>query len=348
MNARAPSGPTQEEIVRSIGLFVLTLVCVFWAYVRSHGGTLATAGAWSGVQFACGLMTILLAHEMGHYLVARRHGFELSLPYFIPFPFFLGTFGAIIRLRSPPRTRTALLEMGAAGPLCGFAVAVTLMVIGLPLDVPQTLDQVVDAAFSQVAVAGPEHALPAFVERALIAIGRVLEWISPTPPNTFPLGIYHDPPVMDLVSWLSLGQIPGRYDTFSPLAEAGWFGCLLTAINLLPIGQLDGGHIMNALAPRWAPRIVRPLIGLAFLAGVLVYPGWLLWAVLIVALGAWTSLPVPHEPGLTPRARFVALLAALTFALSFMPEPIEIENVPFPDGMQAGPAEDAPPIGNPL
>ena len=342
------SGPTRDEIVRSIGLFVLTLVCVFWAYVRSHQLSLDDGGAVPAAQFACGLMSILLAHEMGHYLVARRHGFALSLPYFIPFPFFLGTFGAIIRLRSPPRTRTALLEMGAAGPICGFVVAVALMAVGLPQDVPQTLDQVLASVFSQApAAAAPERELPAFVERALVAVAQVLEKISPTPPNTFPLGIYHEPPVMDLVSWLSLDRLPGRYDTFSPLAEAGWFGCLLTAINLLPIGQLDGGHIANALSPKWAPKIVRPLIALAFLAGVLVYPGWILWALLILALGAWTSLPVPESPGLTPRARFVAVLAALTFGLSFVPQPIEIENVPLPEGFQAGPAESAVPEGNP-
>ena len=333
------SGPTRDEIVRSIGLFVLTLVCVFWAYAQSHQLSFDDGGAWGAAQFACGLMAILLAHEMGHYLVARRHGFALSLPYFIPFPFFLGTFGAIIRLRSPPRTRTALLEMGAAGPICGFVVAVALMAIGLPQDVPQTLDQVLATAFSQLpATAPPERELPAFLETALVAIGQVLERISPTPPNTFPLGIYHEPPVMDLVSWLSVDRLPGRYDTFSPLAEAGWFGCLLTAINLLPIGQLDGGHIANALSPKWAPKIVRPLIALAFLAGVLVYPGWILWALLILLLGAWTSLPVPHEPGLTPRARLIALLAALTFGLSFVPQPIEIENVPLPEGFRSGTA----------
>jgi membrane-associated protease RseP (regulator of RpoE activity) len=342
------SGPTRHELVRSIGLFVLTLVCVFWAYVRSHQIALEDGGAWSAAQFACGLMSILLAHEMGHYLVARRHGFALSLPYFIPFPFFLGTFGAIIRLRSPPRTRTALLEMGAAGPICGFVVAVALMIVGLPQDVPQTLDQVLASVFSQLpATAAPERELPAFLEHALVAVAQLLERISPTPPNTFPLGIYHEPPVMDLVSWLSLDRLPGRYDNFSPLAEAGWFGCLLTAINLLPIGQLDGGHIANALSPKWAPKIVRPLIALAFLAGVLVYPGWILWALLILALGAWTSLPVPAEPGLTPRARFVAVLAALTFGLCFVPQPIEIENVPLPDGVQAGPAESQAPGENP-
>jgi membrane-associated protease RseP (regulator of RpoE activity) len=328
--------PTRDEIVRSSGLFFLTLVCVFWAYVQSHQLELEDGGAWAAAQFACGLMAILLAHEMGHYLVARRHGFSLSLPYFIPFPFFLGTFGAIIRLRSPPRTRTALLEMGAAGPICGFVVAVVLMAIGLPQGVPQTLDQVLATVRAQLPpTPSPEPELPAFVENVLVAIASVLERISPTPPNTFPLGIYHEPPVMDLVSWLSLDRLPGRYDTFSPLAEAGWFGCLLTAINLLPIGQLDGGHIANALSPKWAPRIVRPLIVLAFLAGVLVYPGWIVWALLILALGAWTSLPVPREPDLTPRARLVALLAALTFGLSFVPQPIEIENVPLPEGFRS-------------
>ena len=341
------SGPTRDEILRSIGLFVLTLVCVFWAYLRSHDLSLDDGGAVPAAQFACGLMSILLAHEMGHYLVARRHGFSLSLPYFIPFPFFLGTFGAIIRLRSPPRTRTALLEMGAAGPICGFVVAVALMIVGLPQDVPQTLDQVVADQLAAMQVASPGRELPAVLMWVLQALNDFFALFWSVPPNTMQIPISQDPPVMDLVGLVTSGRIPGRYDLLSPLAEAGWFGCLLTAINLLPIGQLDGGHIANALSPKWAPKIVRPLIGVAFLAGVLLYPGWIVWALLILALGAWTSLPVPEEPGLTPRARVVAVLAALTFGLCFVPQPIEIENVPLPDGVQAGPAPSQAPGENP-
>jgi membrane-associated protease RseP (regulator of RpoE activity) len=265
-------------------------------------------------------MAILLAHEMAHYVVARMHGFRLSLPYFIPFPAAFGTFGAIIRLKSLPRSRTALLEMGAAGPLAGFVLAVLAIALGLP----GTLE-----------IAAPEVIMPWPPELHAPAeagwLSRMLAPILPAfEPGTVPLMILANPPIMDWMgSWI-LGAPPGRYASLDPLATAGWVGCLLTAINLVPIGQLDGGHVTGALWPAWAARLSRGFLGLALLGGIL-WTGWAFWAVLLVVMGAHQSLPVPENPPLSPRARWVAFATGLAFICCFMPAPIEIEDFPVQD-----------------
>jgi membrane-associated protease RseP (regulator of RpoE activity) len=321
-----PLATSPGEQRRAVVLFLATLVCVYMVYgFQWHGANpLVDAGAaWASAKFALALMAILLAHEMGHYLVARRHGFALSLPYFLPFPAAFGTFGAIIRLRSLPGSRTALLEMGAAGPLAGFVVAVAAIWLGLP--------GTVEHATPELVWSGGLEALEISMEEPTGVMGWVNEKLSALLPEVRPgelqLMILANPPVMDLLGELVLGQAPGRYASLDPLAMAGWVGCLLTAINLLPIGQLDGGHIFNALAPSWSGRLSKVLLVVAFIAG-WIWAGWAFWAVLLLVLGAWVSLPVPHQPGLTRRARVIAVLALLSFLLTFMHRPIDIETMP--------------------
>lgn len=336
MEAEPLPKPRPTDQLLSVGLFVATLVCVYWVYGSTWLGgdpfsdpTVARGAA----KFAIGLMSVLLAHEMGHYLVARAHGFRLSLPYFLPVPMAFGTFGAIIRLKSLPRDRTGLLEMGAAGPLAGFAVVLVLLVLGLPgtedagaivVMLPPGMDSLPPVVVPDPAELGPVWA---FVERALQS--PPLSWILPPPPapdeQTFM--IMANPLIMDLVGTLVLGHPPGRYATLDPLAMAAWVGCLITAINLVPIGQLDGGHVANALSPRLARRMSRLGVGLALLAG-LVWGGWVVWGLLLLALGAWRPLPVPREPRPRARALVIAALTLLTFVLCFMPRPLETENVP--------------------
>ncbi|MDP6933161.1 MAG: site-2 protease family protein, partial [Myxococcota bacterium] len=231
------SSPDPRERRVAVLLFMATLVCVYlvYGYQWTDGDPLRDGGtAWESAQFASALMAILLAHEMGHYWVARRHGFELSLPYFLPFPMAFGTFGAIIRLRSLPPNRTALLEMGAAGPLAGFVVAVVVMALGLPETVPQ--------AVVELPMARPPP-IPEIVDGELTGWAALLDgllghpplsWIfPPVEPETLPLLVLANPPVMDLVGSVVMGAAPGRYDILGPLALAGWVGCLLTAINLV-------------------------------------------------------------------------------------------------------------------
>lgn len=325
-----PAESTKDRLV-SIGLFLLTLLSVYWVYgTQWMGGSPFSdpAVALGSARFAAGLMGILLAHEMGHYLVARAHGFQLSLPYFLPLPAAFGTMGAIIRLRSLPRSRTGLLEMGAAGPLAGFAVALVLMALGISST---------EEHAAPVLVVESAEALAALFQVA-VPVGGAAEGWTTLPPfswilppvsevRSIPLLIMANPPVLDGLGMLINGQVPGRYASLDPLAMAGWVGCLVTAINLLPIGQLDGGHILNAMLPRWAPRIARIGVGLALLGG-LFWTGWAVWAILLLVLRAWRSLPVPLYPPPSSRSRVIGLLSLLTFLLCFMPRPLEIENLP--------------------
>ena len=313
----------------SVGLFLVTGLCVYWVYGSQwmQGDPFADRETAAGAaRFAAGLMGLLLAHEMGHYLVARAHGFRLSLPFFLPVPFAFGTFGAIIQLRSLPRSRTALLEMGAAGPLAGFAVALLLFALGLPgtqaHEQPELVVASAQVLAELAAVPAPE---PGWIDAWFAA--PPLSWIFPVPPpGTVPMLILANPPIMDLVGLLVLGRVPGRYDVLDPLAMAGWVGCLVTAVNLLPVGQLDGGHIFNALSPRHALRLSRLGVALAFVAG-LVWPGWAFWGLLLLGLRAWRSLPVPLYPPPTGRARVVAALAVLTLLACLMPRPLEVEHL---------------------
>jgi membrane-associated protease RseP (regulator of RpoE activity) len=324
-----PLETTAGEQRTAVLLFIATLACVFMVYgLQWHGANPLTDGdaAWASAKFSVALMSILLAHEMGHYWVARRHGFALSLPYFLPFPAAFGTFGAIIKLRSLPGSRTALLEMGAAGPIAGLVVAVGAIVLGLPGTVEHLAPELVWT--------GGLEALQAEASTS----GPVMTWISETlapilpevRPGELQLMILANPPVMDLLGGIVLEQAPSRYASLDPLAMAGWVGCLLTAINLLPIGQLDGGHIFNAIMPRWSARLSKLLLGVAFVAG-WAWAGWAFWAVLLLLLGAWVSLPVPEQPPLTRRAKIIAGLAVVCFLLSFMPRPIELESMSLTD-----------------
>ena len=327
-----PDGPRERRT--AVLLFVATLCCVFYVYGSQWAGgdPLGDAAvAWESLQFAGTLMAILLAHEMGHYLVARRHGFRLSLPYFLPVPVGFGTFGAIIRLQSLPRSRTALLEMGAAGPLAGFAVALVALALGLPDTVSHAMPLI-------PVVATPLE--PGLIERGL---GQLITWwpalgelLAGDATAGVTLLILANPPVMDLLGLLLLGAAPGRYDSLGPVALAGWVGCLLTAINLVPIGQLDGGHVLNALWPRGARLVARVGVGLALLGGLL-WPGWLVWGLLLLGLRAWVSLPVPESPPLTRRARVIAGLIAATFLLTFMPLPLEVETLSLWEVQLVGP-----------
>jgi membrane-associated protease RseP (regulator of RpoE activity) len=181
-----------------------------------------------GWPYALPLMLILLCHEMGHYLAARVHGVPVTLPYFIPIPFFFGTFGAVIRTRGRIRSRNALMDVGAAGPLAGMIVAVPCMVLGLHLSAVQPLPE------------GPYQ-----------LEGQSLLYL--------------------LLKRLVLGPIPAGSDVFlHPLAWAAWIGFLVTMINLIPVGQLDGGHVGFALLGRWHDTLSRWAHRILVVLGVLV------------------------------------------------------------------------------
>jgi membrane-associated protease RseP (regulator of RpoE activity) len=309
---------------RSVLLFFATLASVYLVYgFRWTAGNPLTDpdAARDSAKFALALMAILLSHEMAHYVVAKRHGFSLSLPYFLPFPAAFGTFGAIIRLRSLPTTRAGLLEMGAAGPIAGFVVAMGAIALGLPGTVEHAAPELLWDPSLLDALAAPIPEQGVFGHGFTVVMGWLGQSVGPV---ELPMMVLANPPIMDLLGTLIVGAPPSRYAALDPLATAGWVGCLLTAINMMPIGQLDGGHIMNAMSPRWAPKVSKGLLGFAVVAGI-VWTGWIFWALMLMAMGAWRSLPVPTDPPLTLRSRWVGALAVCALILSFMARPIQIE-----------------------
>lgn len=235
-----------------------------------------------GIPFSATLMTILLAHEMGHFLMCERYRINATLPFFIPMPTLIGTMGAFIRIKSPIRSRKALFDIGVAGPIAGFLVAVPLLILGLALSHPL----------------GP-------------ASGREAIYVG------FPL-------IFEIVYKLIVGgnghPIPLYYLALHPIAVAAWAGMFATAANLLPGGQLDGGHIIYALRPRWHRGITLFTVVVLALLSVF-WIGWMVWAVLLAITG-WRHPAVALWPGLDRRRLVLAVVTALILILTFTPAPI--------------------------
>ena len=283
-------------------LFLLTLLSVATAGAYQQGvnpfASLPTSLVHliEGAPFAVTLLTILTVHEFGHYFAARRWGVRASLPYFLPlppFPFILGTGGAVIKIRSPIPHRRALLDIGAAGPLAGFIVAIAACFIGL------TQSQIVTSDY----LFQPIH-----------------------------LG---SPALFTGISALLLPELGAdQMVLLNPVAFAGWVGLFITAFNLFPVGQLDGGHIVYALFGRHHRHIARltfaVLLGMG-LYGILSimwgwpygWPGWMMLALLLTFLGREHPAPVDPVLALDPRRRLVGYLCLLVFALCFTPVPFE-------------------------
>lgn len=246
-------------------------------------------GLVQGVAYAAPLLFILLTHETGHYLAARRHGVPVSLPYFIPappIPFIIGTFGAFIRLRGRVPSRTALLDIGAAGPLAGMVVALPILFVGLHL--------------SEV--------------RAL-------------PPGT--PGLQEGNSLLYLVAkWLVVGELPPGHDVIlHPMAFAGWLGLFVTALNLLPVGQMDGGHIAYALLGDQGVRVTRGIPFALLALGFFTWRGWLLWGALLLFLGAGHP-PLERFEGLARGRLAVGALAVVLLLATFVPVPLRITAPP--------------------
>ena len=254
------------------------------------------AAEWvRGLSFSVPLLAILLCHEMGHYITARRYQLDVSPPYFIPVPLFpwtfIGTLGAFIRLRTLMSDRRQLLDVGAMGPFAGFVVALPVLWLGLVFSHPLA---------GHGALAG-----------MLVSIGG-MDWA---------LG--------DSLVTLAVRHLvfPGAQAVLlSPLAFAGWFGLFVTMLNLLPIAQLDGGHILYAAVPRWHRRIAVANWLLIVALGWL-WTGWLLWGTLVLLLsrGRLGHPPVldSYRP-MPPSRTALALGALLLFVITFAPVPFRI------------------------
>jgi membrane-associated protease RseP (regulator of RpoE activity) len=275
-------------------LFFLTVFTTLWAGayqtyngpVRGPLNFLLTSPEmlWRGLPFAGALLFILTTHELGHYVLSKIHRVPASLPLFIPgLPHFIGTFGAIIRMRGPILSRRALFDIGVAGPLAGFVVAVIVLVIGLSLST--------------------------VVER--------------TATRGLQLG---EPLLIQFMAWVVIGSIPPETDVvLHPIGFAAWFGLFVTSLNLIPIGQLDGGHVAYALLGRRQRTLALVFVPILLVLGFVGWPGWLLWAVMAGLFG------IGHPPVLDPHVplgrnrTIVGWIALVVFVVTFVPVPFSVQ-----------------------
>jgi membrane-associated protease RseP (regulator of RpoE activity) len=241
-----------------------------------------------GLPYALGLMAILGVHELGHFFAARHHGMDVTPPYFIPVPFGLGTFGAFIKMRSPAEDRCSLFDVAVAGPLAGLGVAIPALIVGLHSSVvlPGTLD---------------------------VARG---------PLNDSSVG---SSILFALLAKASLGPalLQGSALRLSPLAFAGWLGLIITALNLLPIGQLDGGHMARSM---FGSRVGRVISNLAmwtlFIMAVFFWPGLLFWAIIVFFLAGSSSPPLNDITPISTGRLWLGYVAFVILALILIPLPL--------------------------
>src|ERR1051325_10478707 len=289
----------REPMLRYIVLFALTVLSTTQAG-GLHYASFTTAFSENiprislvslllhGLWYSLSILAILVCHELGHYFACRYYRVDASRPYFLPMPFLLtGTLGAFIRIRAPIPGKRALFDIGIAGPIAGFLVAVPVLLVGMHLS----------------------------------TVVRV--------PENFRGDIYElvEPLLFKAAEWLTFGNIPDGYSVnMHPMACAAWFGMLATALNLFPIGQLDGGHISYAVLGRRSTAVtmvmVPCLIGLSFVS-----TSWVVWTALTVAMlivfGPRHPRVFDEEMPLDTARLWLALFAVLMFVLCFTPAPIQ-------------------------
>lgn len=308
----------------NLALFGLTVCTTFttFFYGFSSEATQLSERASSSLMFSGALVLILGCHEMGHYLYARRHGVDASLPYFIPLPppLGVGTLGAVIRIRSRIPNRNALVDIGAAGPLAGLAVALPLLIIGF------AHSEVVDLPRASSAFPG-ELSLWNLGQELLLYLKERLN--GPTSDAASLLygrsvTIFGDNLFMMGIQRLVMGPLPpGKDINAHPLVIAGWFGLLVTMLNLIPIGQLDGGHVAYAFFGDRAQAIGKVMAWGLFGLCLFWSAGWLVWLLLSTRLIGFKHPEVlePIEPPTRGR-RIVAALCLLALVCCIIPVPI--------------------------
>ena len=313
---RTLPAPVHEPRVRTnVFLFVATLACcVYWGFIQyqqfygeeMRGFTLnpfrAPDALLGGLPFGIAVIAFLLAHEMGHYLACRHYGIAATLPYFLPFPpplmlvtLLPGTMGAVIRIRGVITSRRALFDIAVAGPVAGWLAALPIMAYGI----------------SQSRVEG----MVEIETGAYYSMGEPLLWS-----------------LMSQVFGPEVG--PSQDLVMHPLAFVGWFALLMTAFNLLPIAQLDGGHLLYALAPRWHRAGSFAVLSLMLVAGIAYWPGWMVFGAFVAVFSLMSGgfrhpRPARFEPTLGAARLVLALVALAIFATSFMLVPVTLPSSVF-------------------
>jgi len=296
----------KKGLTTHITLFILTIISTLIAGALQKGINILEE-PWrtiEGFPFSVSLLAILLTHELSHFFASRHHHTRATLPYFIPAPSIIGTFGAFIKMKSPIRTREALIDIGASGPIGGFVVALLVTVIGLGSSEIVTLKE---------------------TDGGLLLGDSIL---------------------FSMLTRLVVGTPPeGKDILLSPVAFAGWIGFFVTSMNLLPIGQLDGGHIAYALLGERSHRKTSiffvTLLALAGIGRLYLYSsffkgtpfgvlrdylweGWVVWAFLLYMLGLRHPPVIFWEEPLDGRRRFIGWLSLLIFFLTFTPVPFRM------------------------
>ncbi len=237
-----------------------------------------------GASFAIPLILILLFHEFGHFLVSHRNRMATSPPYFIPMPFSIfGTLGAVIVMRAPPKNRKQLFQMAVAGPLGGLILAIPFLFIGLSL--------------SEVGPLSP----PPYILEGNSIFYLLAKWL-----------VFHQ--------WLPSGGMDVQLHN---MAFAAWVGLFITGLNLIPAGQLDGGHIVYTLFGKKVRYLSYAVVG-AFLVMSIKYPGWLLWTALILLLGRLYAVPMDDLTPLPTRYKVLGYFMLVLLVLLFAPFPFKI------------------------
>ncbi len=277
--------PTASNHIINLVLFIATVFSTLYV-----GATYSAQGEefslWSGWPFSLSIMAILGAHEMGHYFAARYHKVPVTLPYFIPLPItFIGTMGALIRIKGPVKNKRALLDVGASGPWAGLFFAIPILLFGLATS---TVSQLPPGGY----VVEGNSVLYALMK--IVIFGRFL-----------PAG--------------------GVDVHLNQMAWAGWAGLLVTSINLIPLGQLDGGHVAYVLLGDKAKLLYWPIIfgmvGLVFVTGT---PTWILFIVLLFFFGRTYAEPLDQVTELDPKRKAIAVLTLALFFLLFIPVPLRV------------------------
>jgi membrane-associated protease RseP (regulator of RpoE activity) len=282
-SVRRPYVQSRRKISTNIILFFATLCTTIFA-----GAMLAEVNPFTnphllyrGIPFSVTIMVILLSHELGHYLMSRRHKVDATLPYFIPAPTFVGTFGAVIKINSSVPDRRALLDIGAAGPIIGFLFSIPALIIGFKLS----------------------YLVPGISGGVNFGSSLLLEGLAkfffPTVPEGYAINLH-------------------------PIALAGWIGLLVTMMNLLPVGMMDGGHIAYALFGRRHFQISLAVIAVLLMMGITGWFGWAVWGMLNVAFGLRHPPPTYPEVPLDRKRKLIGAVAAVIFILTFVPMPFSI------------------------